>query len=109
MFLCLHNLFNFQKFCACLDDQFLVLNEPHDNRCRDSEKYWPEVPYKERFNCILISRFISLIFLSTSGDLNILSFTSYFMILKILYLFVRFQFWAPTRFPEIICPRYGPD
>ena len=23
-------------------------------------------------------------------------------------LFGRFPFWVPTRFPEAICPRYGP-
>ena len=35
---CRHGLFTFQKFCTCVDDTFLVLNESHDNRCRDSEK-----------------------------------------------------------------------
>ena len=24
-------------------------------------------------------------------------------------LFGRFRFWASTRFPEVICPRYDPD
>ena len=24
-------------------------------------------------------------------------------------LFGRFRFWAPTRFPGVICPRYDPD
>ena len=54
---------------------------------------------------------INLIFLSTSVALNIWVFTSFFLILKIVYmsLFGRFQFWAPTRFPEVICPRYDPE
>ena len=37
-------------------------------------------------------------------------FTSYFVILITfcMSLFGRFQFWVPTRFPEVICPRYSP-
>ena len=35
---CRHDLFTFQKFCACADDAFLVSNESHDNRWRESKK-----------------------------------------------------------------------
>ena len=81
---CRHGLFTFQEFCACVDDTFLVSNESHDNRCRDSEKQWSEVSHKERFLCISISRFTSLIFLSTSAALNISSFYQLFVVLEIL-------------------------
>ena len=65
---------------------------------------------EERFICRSISRFISLIFLSTLVALNIWVFTSYFVILNFFHmsLFGCFRFWTPTRFPELICPRYDP-
>ena len=74
---CCHDLFTFQKFCACIDDTFLVPNKFHDNHWKDSEKWWSEVLHKERFICILISRLISIIFLSTFV-LNILSLCQLF-------------------------------
>ena len=93
---CRHDLFTFQIFCACVEDTFLVPNESHDNRWRESEKQWSQVLHEYRFICISISRFISLIFLSTSFALNMdvhvnytsmlqtrWVFTCYFVILKI--------------------------
>ena len=70
---CYHDWFTFQKFCASIDDTFLVPNESHDNCWRESEKWWSEVLHKETFICIPMSRFISLNFLSTSLALNKLS------------------------------------
>ena len=58
----------------------------------------------ERFICLSISRFIYLIFPSTLADLNILNLYQLFR--DFMSLFGRFRFWAPTRFPEVICLRY---
>ena len=87
----------------------LVPNKFHDNHWKDSEKWWSEVLHKERFICILISRLISIIFLSTFV-LNILSLCQLFCDSETfsMSLFGHFQFWAPTRFPKVICPRYRP-
>ena len=74
---CRHDLFTFQIFCACLDDTFLVPNEFHDNRWRDSEKQWSHILPEQRFISILINRFISLIFLSTSLALNMDVYVNY--------------------------------
>ena len=74
---CCHDLFTFQIFCACLDDTFLVPNESHDNRWRDSEKQWSHILPKYRFISISISRFVSLIFLSTSLALNMDVYVNY--------------------------------
>ena len=52
----------------------LVPNKSYDNCWRDSKKKWSEVLLEERFLYISISRFISLIFLSTSVDLNIIEY-----------------------------------
>ena len=94
---CRHDLFTLQKFCACVDDTFFIPNKPHGNRWRDSEKWWSEVLHEERFICILISRFISLIFLSTSVALNIFSLYQLFRdFRKFVSLFGGFRFWAPT-------------
>ena len=69
-----------------------------------------KVLLEERFICILISRFISLIFLSTLNALNILSLYQLFLDFEIfMSLFGCFQFWVSTSFLEVICPRYGPD
>ena len=69
-----------------------------------------KVLLEERFICILISRFISLIFLSTLNALNILSLYQLFRDIEIfMSLFGCFQFWVSTFFLEVICPRYGPD
>ena len=58
---------------------------------------------------ILISRFISLIFLSTSVALNILSLYQLFCDFEnFMSLFGHFQSWAPICFPKIICLRYDP-
>ena len=37
--------------------------------------------------------------------------SSYFMISEDFYMTLlgHFPFWAPTRFLEAICPRYGPE
>ena len=34
---CCHNLFTLPKFCACIDDTFLVFNESHGNCWQDRE------------------------------------------------------------------------
>ena len=81
---CRHDLFTFKKFCACVDNTFLVPNESRDKLWRDSEKYWSEVLHEEGFICILICGFISLIFISISVALTILGLYNYLMILKIL-------------------------
>ena len=58
----------------------------------------------------LISRFFSIIFLSTSVALNILSFHQLFHDFEnFMSLFGHFQFWAHTYFLEVICPRYAPS
>ena len=64
---------------------------------------------RKKYFCRLISRFISLVFLSASVTWNILSlyqlsldFESFSM-----SLFGCFQFWVHTHFPEVIYPRYG--
>ena len=64
---------------------------------------------RKKYFCRLISRFISLVFLSASVTWNILSlyqlsldFESFSM-----SLFGCFQFWAHTHFPEVIYRRYG--
>ena len=81
---------------------FLVLHESHDNHWRDNEKEWSEVFHKERFSCILISRFILLTFLSTWLALNILSLRELFRDYEnFMSLFGCFQFWAPTCLPEV--------
>ena len=56
-----------------------------------------------------ISRFISLVFLSTSVTLNILSLYQLSLDFEnfSMSLLGHFRFWAHTLFPEIICPRYG--
>ena len=92
-----HDLFTFQKFRTCVDDTFLVHNESHNNRNLFVD-WW-------------VARFISLIFLSTSVALNILlSLYQLFCDFEnFISLFDRFRFWVPTRFPEVIRPRYDPD
>ena len=52
IFSCHHDLFTFQKFCTWVDDTFLVPNEPHDNRWRDSNISWSKVLHEESFICI---------------------------------------------------------
>ena len=62
-----------------------------------------------RFICRSVSRFISLIFLSTSVVLNILSRYQLFRDFEnYLSLFGGLWFWAPTCFLEVIWPRYDP-
>ena len=98
---CRSDLFIFQKFCTCVDDTFLVPNESG----------WQS---RERFIyfCRSISRFISLVlfFFSTSVALNIFSFYQLSLDSETFFmsLFGCSQFWAPTRFPEVICPGYSP-
>ena len=64
-----------------------------------------EVLHEERFICTLISRFISLVFLSTSVALNILSLyqlfcdSEYFLHVPIWAL----PIWASTCFLEVTC------
>ena len=73
-----------------------------------ARKKWSKVRHEELFICILISRFIYLIFLSTSFALNILSLYQLFRDFEnFMALFGRFWLWAPTHFPEVICPKYG--
>ena len=85
------------KNFTCVDDTFLVHNESHNNRNLFVD-WW-------------VARFISLIFLSTSVALNILlSLYQLFCDFEnFISLFDRFRFWVPTRFPEVIRPRYDPD
>ena len=102
---CRNDLFTFQ-FCACVDDTFLVSNESARHLL---ERQWEIIEEKIYF-CGSISGFISLVFLSTSVALSILSLYQLFRDSETfsMSLFGHFQFWAPTRFPEVICPRYGP-
>ena len=95
------------KFCACADNTFLVPTNSYDNRWRDSEKYCSEVLQKERSICILVSRFISLIFLQLLWTFWV--FASYFLVFKILWPYLgTSNFGHPHIFPEVICPRYNP-
>ena len=100
---CHPDLFISQKFCVCADNTNLVPNQSHDNFWRDGVKQWSDVLHKERFISISISRFLFFFQLQLLRTYWVL--TSYFVILKILSLFGRFQFWAATRFREVICPR----
>ena len=58
-----HDLFTFQKFCACIDDTFLVPKESTWQSLKRQWEilFWSSSLYKERF-CRSINRFISLIF-----------------------------------------------
>ena len=100
---CRNDLFTFQ-FCTWVDDTFLV---PNESLRHLEERQWEIIVENINFRR-LISRFISLVFLSTSVASNILSlyqlsldFETFFM-----SLFGRFLFWAHTHFPEVICPTY---
>ena len=102
---CRNDLFTFQ-FCACVDYTFLIPNESVRHLL---ERQWEII--EENINlCRSINRFIFLVFLSTSAALNILSLYQLFFDFGTfpMCLFGPFRFWAPTRFPEVICPRYGP-
>ena len=100
------DLFTFQ-FCACVDDTFLVPNKSVQHLL---ERQW-EIIEEYIYFCRSISRFISLVFYQLQLLWTYWVFTSYLLILKLfppMYLFGHFRFRAPTRFPEVICPRYGP-
>ena len=109
---CHHDLFTFQKFCACVDETFLVPNKYTWQSLERQQEImaWNYSLQEDRFICKLRSRLIFLIFCQLQLGWTYWVFTSYFMILKILCmsLFGCFRFWAPTRFPEVICPRYNP-
>ena len=98
---CCHDLFTCQKFCACVDNTFLVPNEFHEMCWRGSKKYWSEVLHKDTFFWILISRCISLDFLSTSVALNI---SSRYLLFRdfgsFMSLFGHFRFWVPPIFQK---------
>ena len=101
---CCNDLFTLQ-FCACVDDTFLVPNESVQHLL---ERQWEII--EENINFYRsISRFISLVFLSTSVTLNILSLYQLSLDFEnfSMSLLGHFRFWAHTLFPEIICPRYG--
>ena len=102
---CRNDLFTF-RFCACVDDTFLVPNESVQHLL---ERQWEIMEENINF-CRLINRFIFLVFLSTLVALNILSLYQLSLDFETfpLCLFGHFRFWVPTHFPEIICPRYGP-
>ena len=68
-----------------------------------------DVLHEERFICILISRFISLIFLSTLVPLNIMSLCQLFRDFKNFMSYLGHRGGTPTRFLELICPRYDPE
>ena len=95
-----NDLFTFQ-FCACEDDTFLIPNE--------SVRHWEIIEENINF-CRSISRFIFLVFLSTSAALNMLCLYQLFLDFETfpMCLFGHFRSWVPTRFPKVICPRYGP-
>ena len=44
---CCNDLFNFQKFCECVDATFLFPYESHDNCSRESKKKWSEVLHRD--------------------------------------------------------------
>ena len=67
-------------------------------------KFWIK-----RFICILIGRFISLNFLSTSLALSFESLPAFFLFENFMSLFGCFWIWTPTCFLEVICPRFDPD
>ena len=108
-----HDLLTFIKFCACIDETFLVPNESTWQSLEkpDGLMAWRYSLHKERFICRSVSRFISLIFYQLQLLWTYWVFTGYFVILKILCMsqFGCFQFWGPTHFPEVICLRYDPD
>ena len=79
----------------CIQRWFLVPNES-------------QVVHKGSFIWILTSRFISLIFLSTSVPLKILSLYLFCGFENFMPPFGCFRFWTATRFPEVVCPRYDP-
>ena len=108
-----HDLFTFPNFCGCVDDTFLVPNESAWQSLERQREImvWSSSLFEERFICRSISRSISLMFNQLQFPSTYCVFTNYFMILKnfCMPLFGRFQFWAPTRFSEVICPRYHPS
>ena len=108
---CHRDLFTFQKFCACVDNTFLVPNESawHSLERQQEIMVWSSSLHKERLICISISRFISLIIFQLQLLWTRWIFTSYFVISKnfCMFLFKRFRFWAPTCFLEVICPSYN--
>ena len=104
---------NLQKFCACVDHTFLVPNVSVWKLLERQRELmvWSSSLHEEKFICRSIIRFFSLILYQLQLLWTYWVFTSYFVILKIFYmsLFRCFRFWAPTHFPEVICPRYDPD
>ena len=103
---------NLRKFCACVDQTFLVPNESTWQSLERQREIiiWSSSLHEKKFICRSINRFISPIFYQFQLLWIWWVFTSYFVILKIfcMSLFGRFWFWAPTRFPEVICPWYDP-
>ena len=94
---CCHDLFTLQKFCACIDNTFLVPNEPVYFLERHQEiMVWSSILQEEKFIYISISRFVSLVIYQLQLLWTYWTFTSYFLILKnfCMSLFGCLWFWV---------------
>ena len=103
---------NLQKSCAGVDHTFLVPNESAWQSLERQQEImvWRSSLHENKIICRAIIRFIFPIFYQLQLLWAWRVFISYFVILKIfcMFLFGHFWFWAPTRFPEVICPWYDP-